>query len=62
MGVARTVMGVQDPGHLVDRLGEIAAEVIEEARRDGVLTSEVLASRVRDRLRGAGVALPDSAS
>ena len=56
-GIARTVMGIEDPTHLVDRLGEVTYEVLSESQQRESLASEVIADRVRARMVKAGVAL-----
>ncbi|MGB0589917.1 MAG: Glu/Leu/Phe/Val dehydrogenase dimerization domain-containing protein [Myxococcota bacterium] len=56
-GIARTVMGLDDPAYLVRRLGDTTGEVLAEARERDTLASTVIASRVRQRMREAGVAL-----
>jgi len=55
--VGETVMGLEDRGHLIDRLGEVALEVLTEAQRLGVTPTEVaveMATRRRARACGEG--------
>jgi leucine dehydrogenase len=61
-GIARTVMHIDDPSPMIDRLGHITAEVLKTAREQGLLSSQVIATKVRERMRKAGVALDGLAS
>lgn len=51
LGVGRSVMGLPDCGPLIDKLGETAREVLEEAARSGRTPSAVAEERAYRRLR-----------
>ena len=57
-GIAQTVMGLEDPSPLIDRLGETTKEVLKACRDDGELPSRVVTAFVTERLGDAIVALP----
>jgi leucine dehydrogenase len=57
LGIARTVMGLDNPGALVSHLGQLTHEVLSEAQGHDALASTVIAARVRERMLKAGVAL-----
>jgi leucine dehydrogenase len=51
-GIGRTVMNlsVADRGRLVDRLGDVAGEILDRAAASGTSATEVAESIARDRL------------
>ena len=52
-GFATWVMGLEDPLPLVDRLGDTAAQVVDEARARGVPASRVATQHALRRIEGA---------
>lgn len=53
-GIGASLMGLDDRGPLVDRLGEVAREVLAEAARSGKSTVEVAEARAWRRIVEAG--------
>jgi leucine dehydrogenase len=51
-GIARTVMGVEDPTTMIDGLGATAAAVLDESERTNTPTPAVAASLARRRIAG----------
>jgi hypothetical protein len=47
-------MGLDDRGPLVDRIGEIAREVLAESERSGRSTVEITEARAWQRIEEAG--------
>lgn len=56
-GIGRTVMGLEDRGPLIDKLGETAREVLSEAARAGRTTIELAHERAWARIGAAREAL-----
>ena len=56
-GIARSVMQVDDPSAMIARLGTITTEVLEQAQAERRLASEVIETRVQERLSAVDVAL-----
>lgn len=52
-GVGRTVMGLADPGPLIERLGETARSVLEESRAADLPPTEVAEARAWRRIEAA---------
>jgi len=55
-GIGREVMGLEDRTPLIDRLGQVAREVLEESKRSGVTPSVVAEQRARRRIDEAKAA------
>ncbi len=53
-GLGRSLMGLSDPGPKIDRLGLVAAEILEGSARTGRPSGRVALERARSRLNAAG--------
>ncbi|HUS64505.1 MAG TPA: hypothetical protein VMZ28_08180, partial [Kofleriaceae bacterium] len=51
-GIGATVMGLPDRGPLIDRLGAIAGEILDECGRSGAAADAVAAARADARIAG----------